>query len=112
MVAIVTKKHEKNQFYGFVDGFGMMIIDTDKIAGPVKKGDKFDGYKAGGSFIATKRAEDKSVEITDKEIQTIKSVLEELKMYRSQDEEEREMAENGLYEDEQQLMAHLGISLN
>lgn len=47
----------------------------------------------------------------DSDIKTIKSVLEELRTYRSVDEDARTMTTNGLYPDEINLAAKLNITL-
>lgn len=49
--------------------------------------------------------------LNDKDIKTIKDMMEELRMYRNEDEEPREMDEDGLYEDEIALATKLGITL-
>lgn len=56
LVATITRKY-KNEIYGIVEGFGVMLIDCDHISGPIKVGMKLDGIKAGGSFIAKNRIE-------------------------------------------------------
>lgn len=52
------------------------------------------------------------MELTKKDILTIQSIVEELRLYRNSDEETREMAEEGLYSDEIELVEKLGIQLN
>lgn len=48
---------------------------------------------------------------TEQDVKTIKSMLEELRIYRNEDEELREMANDGLYSDEIDLANKLGIEI-
>lgn len=49
--------------------------------------------------------------LNEKDIKTIKNIIEELRIYRNQDQEERTMVDDGLYSDEIELMNKLGITL-
>lgn len=48
---------------------------------------------------------------TEQDVKTIKSILEELRIYRNNDET-REMATDGLYGDEIELAEKLGITID
>ena len=51
------------------------------------------------------------MKLTQEEIHTIQSLLEEIQLYRNNDEEPREMTISGLYDDERTLAKKLGIVL-
>lgn len=55
MEAYVTNKYGDDEVYVIASGLGVMRLDASNIKGTIKKGDKFEGYHAGGSYVAEKR---------------------------------------------------------
>ena len=55
MKAEVTNKYSENEINVKVEGRGVLRLDYSKLGNiKIKKGDKFEGYHAGGSFVAEK----------------------------------------------------------
>lgn len=50
--------------------------------------------------------------VTEQDVKTIKSILEELRIYRNNDVVTREMVTDGLYSDEIELAEKLGITID
>lgn len=49
--------------------------------------------------------------LTTEDIKVVKQLMVELRLYRIEDDESREMAVDGMYEDERELAEKLGITL-
>lgn len=52
-----------------------------------------------------------NMHLTTEDIKVVKQLMVELRLYRIEDDESREMAVDGMYEDERELAEKLGITL-